>query len=80
MIILYVLLGIIYMLIGSEIGAIAVLSYLAEDEDRILDVVRDLSKENAPGIDRVAAILGVGVALAIIVPFWPVYLVYLIIP
>lgn len=77
MIILYVLLGIIYILIGSEIGAVAVLSYLTEGEDSVLDAMKNFSEENVLDSDRAGAILGVGVALAIIVLFWPAFLVYL---
>ena len=73
---LIVLLAIIYIIIGSTVGALCALMFMVSDGSYLLDYVRDLYYKGETDTERASEIVGTGIALAIISIIWPAYLVW----
>ena len=73
---LIIALAIIYITIGSTIGALCILMFLVSDHDRVLDYARDLYYNGETDAERAGEIVGTGVALAVISIIWPAYLIW----
>lgn len=77
---LVVLFAIIYIIIGSIIGTFCILMYAVSDGGHMLDYVRDLYYKGETDVKQASYIVGTGVASAIILIFWPAYLIDAFLP
>ena len=73
---LVVLFVIIYIIIGSIIGTLCTLMCAVSNGEPMLDYVRDLYYKGETDVEQASYIVGTGVASAIILIIWPVFLVW----
>lgn len=73
---LIVLFAIIYIIIGSITGTFCILMCAVSNGEPMLDYVRDLYYKGETDEKQARYIVGTGVASAIILIIWPVFLVW----
>ena len=71
-----VLFVIIYIIIGSIIGTLCTLMCAVSNGEPMLDYVRDLYYKGETNVKQASYIVRTGVASAIILIIWPVFLVW----
>ena len=77
---LVVLFVIIYIIIGSIMGTLCVLMRAVSDSAWMLDYARDLYYKGETDAKQASCIVGTGIASAIILIIWPVYLIWAFLP
>ena len=81
---LYIVLAIIYVVIGSIFGTVVILTYTASERKDIIelaefaynhpDVLSDVTDEDDKQI--AADVIALGIVLGFVVLLWPIYMVY----
>lgn len=74
--ILFVVLAIIYVIIGMTIGAVIEAMFLSDEKPDLLVVARSAVEGEEIESEQAGELIGLGLGIALIALVWPVYMVW----